>query len=82
MKHQKKEDLFLLAMKLLQTIPDAINAKAYNQSYLKRKNTKLTKQSKTAIIKHPKTSHKLSKAIRQTGKVFQVSWPGKNFTNP
>ena len=46
MKHQKKKDLFLLAMKLLQTIPDAINAKAYNQSYLKRKNTKLIKRSK------------------------------------
>ena len=46
MKHQKKKDLFLLAMKLLQTIPDAINAKAYNQSYLKRKNAKLIKRSK------------------------------------
>ena len=46
MKHQKKKDLLLLAMKLLPKNPDAIDAKAYYQSYLKRKSTKLVKRSK------------------------------------
>ena len=100
MKNQKKKDLLLLAMKLLQKIPDAINAKAYYQSYLKRKTKKLVKRSKintqqrkalenqnildikTVIIKHPKSSHKLSKTVRHTGKVSQVSGPGKNSNSP
>ena len=33
---------------------------------------------KPVIIKHPKTSQNLCKAIRQTGKVSQVTGPGKN----
>ena len=37
---------------------------------------------KPVIIKHPKTSHKLSKAIRQTGKVSQLSGRGKNPNSP
>ena len=100
MKHQKKKDLLLLAMKLLPKNPDAIDAKAYYQSYLKRKSTKLVKRSKintqqrkalenqdildikAVIIKHPKTSHKLSKAISQTGKIFEVSSPRKKLNSP
>ena len=100
MKHQKKKDLLLLAMKLLRKNPDAINAKAYYLSYLKKKSTKLVKRSKintqqqkalenqdildikTVIIKHSKTSHKLSKAISQTGKVSKVSGPHKKFNSP
>ena len=38
MKHQKKKDLLLLATKLVETIPDASNAKEYYKSYLKKKN--------------------------------------------
>ena len=41
MKHQKKKDVSLPATDLIETIPDASNAKEYYQSYLKRKNTKL-----------------------------------------
>ena len=44
MKHQKKKDLLLLNYH--KKIPDAINVKAYHQSYLKRKSTKLVKRSK------------------------------------
>ena len=74
MKNQKKKDLLLLAMKLLQKIPDAINAKAYYQSYLKRKNKKLVKTienkySTTKSFRKPKHSrhknsyHKTSKIL-------------------
>ena len=34
----KKRDLLLLAIKLIEKIPDATNAKQNYQSYLKRKN--------------------------------------------
>ena len=37
---------------------------------------------KSAIIKHPKTFHKLSKATMQAEKDSQVSSTGKNYTNP
>ena len=37
---------------------------------------------RSAIIKHPKTFHKLSKAIMQAEKDSQVSGTGKNSTNP
>ena len=43
MKHQKKRYLLLLAIKLIEKIPDASNAKKYYNSYLKRKYTKLVK---------------------------------------
>ena len=47
MKHQKKKDVFLLATKLIEKIPDAtINLKQYYQPYLKIKNTKQVKQPK------------------------------------
>ena len=78
-KYQRKKDLLWLAIKLTVKIPDATNAKLNYQSYVKRKNTKLVGQSEITItnnysttvdiklvtIEHPKTSHKLSKAIRQ-----------------
>ena len=68
-----------LAINLAVKIPDATNAKLNYQSYVERKNTKLVGQSeititnnysttvdiKSVTIEHPKTSHKLSKAIRQ-----------------
>ena len=37
---------------------------------------------RSAIIKHPKTFHKLSKAIMQVEKDSQESGTGKNYTNP
>ena len=46
MKHQKKEDLLLLATKLIEKIPNASNTKEYYRSFLKDKNKKLMKQSK------------------------------------
>ena len=69
-------------LQLTVKIPDATNAKLNYQSYVKRKNTKLVGQSeititnnysttvdiKSVTIEHPKTSHKLSKAIRQCEK--------------
>ena len=54
MKHQKKKDLFLLAAKLIEKIPDASNAKEYYNSYLKKSNRKLLKRSKI-ITQRPKT---------------------------
>ena len=37
---------------------------------------------KSVIIEHPKTSHKLSKAIRQAEEVSQVRGTGKNSDSP
>ena len=34
---------------------------------------------RSAIIKHPKTSHKLSKSIKQAKKFSQISGAGKDF---
>ena len=95
MKHQKKKDLLFLATKLVETIPDASNVKEYYKSYLKKKTlAKLSKtfthqlktidnpnvgKVKSAIIEHPKTSHKFSKAIRQTKKFSQVGGAAKKF---
>ena len=60
------------------------------QKWLKKKSKIIAQQAKTienpnivdirsAIIKHPKTSHKLSKSIKQAKKVSQVSGAGKDF---
>ena len=71
MKHQKKKDLLLLATKLIVKITDAINAKQYYQSYLKRNTDKTFENpnivdKKSVTIEHPKI------IIRQVEKVFQV----------
>ena len=47
MKHHKKNDLLLLATKLIKKIPEASNAKEYYISFLKNKNKKFVKQSKS-----------------------------------
>ena len=39
-----KEDLFLFATKLIETIPDPRNAKEHYQSFIRRKNTKSVKE--------------------------------------
>ena len=44
--------------------------------------TKLIEKIPNIIIKHPKASHKLSKFIRQSEKVSQVSGADKNFDTP
>ena len=84
MKHLKRKDLLLLANKLIEQILDPRNAKKHYQSLIRKKNRKLIKQLeiityqpkvfdtvniKSVITEHPKTSHKLSKTIRQAEKV-------------
>ena len=54
MKQSKKKDLLLLANKLIEKIPDTVNAKEHYQSFIRKKNNKLVKKPK--IITHqPKT---------------------------
>ena len=82
MKSLNKKDLLLLPNKLIKNIPDLRNAKKHYQSFIIKK--KWVKQSeiityqpktfdivdiKSIITEHPKTSYKLSKAIRQAEKV-------------
>ena len=77
------KELLLLANKSIEKIPDPCNGKQHCQSILRRKNMKLVKQSEiityqptifdtvniiSVITEDPKTSHKLSKTIRQAGK--------------
>ena len=84
MKRLERKDLLLLANKLIEKVPDPRNAKEHYESFLRKKNRKSVKQSeiitykpksfdivdiKSNITKHPKTSHKLSKPIRQAEKV-------------
>ena len=74
----------MLANELIKNIPDPRNAKKHYQSFIIKKNRKSVKQSeivvyqpkifdivdvKPVITEHPKTSHKLSKTIRQAEKV-------------
>ena len=88
MKLLKRKDLLLLANKLIEKVPDPRNAKEHYESLLKKKNKKLVKQSeiitykrknfdtvdiKSDITEHPKTSHKLSKTLRETEKVSSNS---------
>ena len=42
----KKKDLFLLATKLTEEIPDPRNANEHYQPFIRKKNTKSVKQSK------------------------------------
>ena len=72
MKHQKN--------------PDAINAKAYYQSYLKRKSTKLVKRSKINTQQRKALENQnildinqvIIKHPKTSHKFSQVSGPGKN----
>ena len=81
---KKKKDLLSLANKLIESIPDPCNVKEHYQSFIRQKNRKSVKQSeiityqlktfeivdiKPIVTEHPKTSHKLSKTIRQAVKV-------------
>ena len=74
----------MLANKSVEKVPDPCNAKEHYQSFIRKKNRKSVKQSeiityqpktfdtveiKSIIAEHPKTSHKLSKTIRQAEKV-------------
>ena len=63
MKCQKKKDLLLLAIILIEKIPDATNAKQNYQSYLKRKNTKLVRQSNITIPNNYSTPKLLKNQI-------------------
>ena len=78
----KRKDLLLLANKLKEKVPDPHNAKQHYQLFVRRKSRKSVKPSKiktfenpnlvdikSIITEHPKASHKLSKTIRQAGKV-------------
>ena len=66
----------LLVNKLIEKIPDPCNDKEQYESFIRKKNRKSVKQSKTfdypnivdiksVITDHTKISHKLSKTIRQ-----------------
>ena len=78
----------LLVKKLIEKLPDPRNAKEYYESFLRKKNRKSVRQSeiitynpkpfdivdtKSDITEHPKTSHKLSKTIRQAENVSSSS---------
>ena len=84
MEHLKRKDLFLLANKLIENVPDPRNAKEHYESILRKKNRKSVKKSeiityqtktfdtadiKSDITEHLKTSHKSSKTTRQAEKV-------------
>ena len=45
-KRFKKKDLLLLGIILIEKIPDPYNAKEHYQSFIRKKNSKLVKQSK------------------------------------
>ena len=75
----------IISYQIKTKIPYPSNTKKYYQFYLKKKNTKLVKRSKTleipnivdlksVTIKHPKPYHKLSNA----GKVSQVRGANKS----
>ena len=76
-----EEKRFLVGCQQIRKIPDHCNAKRQYQWFIRKKNWKSVKQSKiitcqpktfdtvgikSIIIEHPKTSHKLSEAIKQT----------------
>ena len=44
-KHLKRKDLFLLANKLIENVPDPRNAKEHYESFLRKKNRKSIKKS-------------------------------------
>ena len=80
---KKKKDLLLFAKKLIEKIPYPCNAKEHYQSFIRKKNTKSetctsipktfdTVDIKSIITEHLKTSHKLSKIIRQVEKVIAL----------
>ena len=95
MKRQKKR-FTIICNQINKNIPDPSNTKAHYQSYLKKKNTKLTKQSKV-IFQQPKTVEnpnivdiksvfiehsKTSCKLSKTEKVPQVIGVEKNSTSP
>ena len=55
----KKKDLLLFTNKLIEKTPDPCNVKEHYQSFIRKKNTKLVKQSKM-ITYQPKTFEKLN----------------------
>ena len=81
-KRLKRKDLLLLANKLKEKVTDPHNAKQHYQIFIRRKSRKSVKHSKiktfenpnlvdikSVITEHTKASHKLSKTVRQAGKV-------------
>ena len=83
-----KKAVIIIAKKIIQKVPHPSNAKDNYESFLKKKNRNLVKQSKTitqqpkhfdnvniksVITEHPNTSYKLSKTIRQAEKVSSSS---------
>ena len=54
----EKKDLLLFAIKLTEKIIDPRNAKEHYQSFIRKKSTKLVKESKI-IIQQPKTFENL-----------------------
>ena len=71
MKHQQKNELLLLATKLIEKILNAFNTKQYHQSYLKRKNTKLEKQSKI-VTQQSKTFENANIVDLNSGTIYRT----------
>ena len=84
----KRKYLLVLANKLIEKVPEPGDAKENYESFLRTKNRKSVKQSeittyqpktfdtvdiKSDITEHSKTSHKLSKTIKQSEKVCSNS---------
>ena len=77
----KKRDLLLLAIKLIEKIPDATNAKQNYQSYLKRKaNTKSVRRSKIMITNNYLTTKNFEKPNTADKKSVTIYRTSKNFT--
>ena len=89
MKRLNKKDLLLIANKLIKNIPDSCNAKEHYQLFIIKKSRESIKQSEiityqpkifdivditSVITEHPKTSHKLSKTIKQAERVVSNSF--------
>ena len=84
MKCLKRKGLLLLANKLIEKIPDSRNAKKQYQSFIRKKNTKLLKQSET-LYKLSKTK-KVGYIVLQKSEYFlnakkvKITKPAHAFT--
>ena len=76
MKCLKRKGLLLLANKLIEKIPDSRNAKKQYQSFIRKKNTKLLKQSET-LYKLSKTK-KVGYIVLQKERIFFKRKKSKN----
>ena len=97
MKRLKRNTLLLLVNKLIEKVSGRCNAKQHYESHLIRKNMRSVKQSekntfqqifdtgdiKSVNTEYSKTSHKLSRTIKQVKRIGSCSslYSDKNFLN-